>query len=211
MSSVQAHRGRRRGAVLGAIGAIAVSCWLAVTATSAQAQPRAQPAPQPNAQPVPRAKPAADRRIEIKRKLMAFRAYRVTEELMLDETAAARVFPLLTKYDQKVDQLTVERVELNQALRSPPADAKAIDELIRRTLANRRAMVELDEQRLGELRKVLTAAQTARLLVLLPQIERQIKAQIRRGMRQDSDPLTPRQRKRDRKANRDLMDFDDVE
>jgi hypothetical protein len=206
MSSVQAHRGRRHGAVLGALGAIAVSCWLAVS--SAQAQPSGPPNAQPNAQ---QAKPGADRRLEIKRKLMAFRAYRVTEELALDETAAARVFPLLTKYDQKVDQLTVERVELNKALRSPPADAKAIDDLIRRALANRRALVELDEQRLGELRKVLTAAQTARLLVLLPQIERQIKAQIRRGMRQDGDPLNPHPRKRNRKADRDLMDLDDVE
>jgi hypothetical protein len=210
MSSVQAHRGRRHGAVLGALGAIAVSCWLAVS--SAQAQPSGQPRAQPNAQPnAQQGKPGADRRLEIKRKLMAFRAYRVTEELALDETAAARVFPLLTKYDQKVDQLTVERVELNKALRSPPADAKAIDDLIRRALANRRALVELDEQRLGELRKVLTAAQTARLLVLLPQIERQIKAQIRRGMRQDGDPLNPHPRKRNRKADRDLMDLDDVE
>jgi hypothetical protein len=194
--------------VLGAMAAIAVSLGLAIGSTTAQAQPR--PHPQPNAQVVPQGK--ADRRLEIKRKLMAFRAYRVTEELALDEAAAARVFPLLTKYDQKVDQLIVERVELHKGLRAPPVDAKAIDELIRRTLANRRALLDVEEQRLTELRKVLSAEQTARLLVLLPQIERQIKMQIRRSTRQqDGEPLSPQQRKRNRKADRDLMNLDDVE
>jgi hypothetical protein len=220
MSSGQAQGGRRRGAVLKTIGAIAVSCWLAVTSSAAQAQPRRQPAPQPNAQPVmPQAKPGNHRRLEIKRKLMAFRAYRVTEELALDEATAALVFPLLAKYDQKVDQLTVERVKLHKALRSPPAETGAIDDLIRRALANRRALLDLEEQRLNELRKVLSAQQTARLLVLIPQIERQIKAQIRRSVQQDRNLLSPssRQRNRDRKpdrdqqADRDLMDLDDVE
>lgn len=212
---VLARTGARTAARIGArVGALAsaliVGLWLGTLAPSAEAQPR------PAAQPTPRAAPSAsskgDRRAEIKRKLMAFRAYRVTEELALDETAAARVFPLLSKYDQKVEQLTAERIQLNKELRNPPVDAKAIDDLIRRAQANRRAMLELDEQRLSELRKVLSAAQTARLLVVLPEIERQIKAQIRRSLRQqDGDPLNPFPRKRGRKALRQSDDFDEVE
>lgn len=196
-----------RRTALARISALAVGLWLGAAASMAEAQPRPVPQPAPAS---PQGK--VDRKVEIKRKLMAFRAYRVTEELALDEASAARVFPLLSKYDQRVEQLTAERIQLNKELRSPPADAKAIDDLIRRTQANRRALLELDEQRLGELRKVLTAAQTARLLVVLPEIERQIKGQIRRTLRQqDGDPLNPFPRKRGRKAMRQQYDLDEVE
>lgn len=193
-------------------GALIVGLWLSALAASAEAQPRPQPAPQPTQSAAgPQGK--LDRKLEIKRKLMAFRAYRVTEELALDEASAARVFPLLSKYDQRVEQLTAERIALNKELRNPPADAKAIDDLIRRTQANRRALLELDEQRLAELRKVLSAAQTARLLVVLPEIERQIKAQIRRSLRQEGGEFAPFPRKRGRKALRQQQqdDLDEVE
>ncbi len=149
--------------------------------TAARAQPSAQPAP--TAQSAQPAQAQQQRRAEIRKKLLAFRAYRVTEELQLDEAGATRVFPLLTKYDQQIEQLTLERFELHKALRQNPTDAKVIDDLIRRTLANRRAFVELEERRIGELRKVLSPVQTARLLVVLPEIEQQIKSQIRRSVR----------------------------
>jgi hypothetical protein len=194
--------------------AMASAGWLGGVA---MAQPGATAPRAPTTAPrpaQPQAQPAAggvDRRAEIKRKIRAFRAYRLTEELALDETLAARVFPLLGKYDQQVEQLTIESVELLKALRPTTIDAKLADELIRRTLANRRAFVELDEKRIGELRKVLSAEQTARLLVVLPQIERQIKQQIRRSMRRDGDPLSePGGRKRNRKA-RQQLELDDVE
>ena len=207
LARTEARTAAREGGRVGAlVSALIVGLWLGALAPSAEAQPR------PDPQATPSAPGKGDRKVEIKRKLMAFRAYRVTEELGLDETAAARVFPLLSKYDQKVEQLTAERIQLTKELRNPPADAKAIDDLIRRAQANRRAMLELDEQRLGELRKVLSAAQTARLLVVLPEIERQIKAQIRRSLRQqDGDPLNPFSRKRGRKALRQQDGLDEVE
>jgi hypothetical protein len=184
----------RRGRWVARRALSAALAWIvmiggAVTAGEAMAQsdPRAR-APAPG--PLPRAQ--GTRRAEIKKKLMAFRAYRVTEELQLDEAGATRVFPLLSKYDLQIEQLTLERLGLHKALRQGPTDPRAIDELIRRTLANRRAFLDLEEKRLGELRKVLSPSQTARLLVVLPEIEQQIKAQIRRSVRrqQASDPLS---------------------
>jgi hypothetical protein len=138
---------------------------------SAEAQPGVASPPQP-----------ASMKDRIKRKILAFRAFRVTEELSLDEVGAARVFPLLAKYDQQVEQLTIERMTINRLLRQRPTSATA-DDLIKRTLANRRALLELDERRIAELRKVLTAEQTMRLMVVLPEVERQIKEQIRRSAR----------------------------
>jgi hypothetical protein len=198
-----------RGSGLFALVA-ALLLWSAAGTAEAQITPQAPP--QPGALGRPQAQtPAAIRRDEIKRKLMAVRAYRLTEELSLDEATAARVFPLLTRYDQQVEQLTAERLALHQALRKGSTDARVLDDLIRRALANRRATVELEEKRIGELRKVLSAEQTARLLVALPQIERQIKNQIRRSMRRDESGDSPRPfRKRGRKAQ-DHERLDDVE
>ena len=201
-TAINAARGSRLLAF-----AAALLLWSTGGAAEAQATPQAQP--QPGALARPQAQtPAVIRRDEIKRKLMAVRAYRLTEELSLDEATAARVFPLLTRYDQQVEQLTAERLTLHQALRKGSTDARVLDDLIRRTLANRRATVELEEKRIGELRKVLSAQQTARLLVALPQIERQIKNQIRRSMRRDESGDSPRPfRKRGRKArDHELLD-----
>lgn len=126
--------------------------------------------------------PATARREQVKRKLLALRAYRLTEELALDETSAARVFPMLAKYDPQLEQLTIERATLTKELRAGPTGAAA-EELVTRVVANRRALFELEEKRLAELRKVLTPQQTARLLVVLPEIEAQLKQQIRRAVR----------------------------
>lgn len=153
--------------------------WLALVAASAigpgvaLAQPGATP---PGAaQPPAAAGPARER---LKQKLLALRAYRLTEELGLDPAGAAGVFPVLAKYDGQLEQLTVERVAINQKLRQAPSGATA-DELINRAVANRRALLDVEERRLDELRKVLTPQQTARLLVVLPEIEAQLKRQIR--------------------------------
>lgn len=180
------------------LAAVATALLLALSAGAAQAQPRPQPA-----QPQPQANPADARRAEIKRKLMAIRAYRLTEELALDEATAAKVFPLLTKYDQQADALAAERMALNKELRQEPKDARVLDDLIRRALANRRATVDLEERRIRELRGVLTPVQTARFLVVLPEIERQIKMQVRRSMRQEEKGERPFGRKRDRKQRLD--------
>jgi Spy/CpxP family protein refolding chaperone len=184
--------------------AIAALLLMAVVAGGASAQPGAVAgAPPPM-------------REKVKQKILAFRAFRLTEELNLDEAAAARVFPLLTKYDQQVEQLTVERVTLNKALRNPPTGAKAADELIRRALTNRRAFIDLEEQRINELRKVLSPEQTVRLLVVLPEIERQIKEQIRRAVRKAGrgdplDPFAPRKGRRGGKPASPDNDLDEIE
>lgn len=156
--------------------------------------------------------PLAGKREQIKRKLMAFRAFRLTEELGLDEATATRVFPLLGKYDQRVEQLTLERRTLNKQLRQRTREPNTTNEIIDRILANRRATLELDEQRISELRKVLTPDQTARLLVILPEIERQIKNQIRRSSPPSRDEFAPRgQRNKRRRAGQPQAEMDDLE
>ncbi len=138
------------------------------------------------AAPSASAGPAGTRREEVKRKLLALRAYRLTDELALDGASAARVFPVLAKYDPQLEQLTIERAALTKELRAGPT-GPAADELVNRAVANRRALFELEDKRLAELRKVLTPQQAARLLVVLPEIETQLKQQIRRAVRNRAD------------------------
>ena len=55
-------------------------------------------------------------------------------------------------------------------------------------IANQKALWASDERRLGELRKVLTPAQVAKLLVVLPALERKIQNQLRKAIENANKP-----------------------
>src|SRR5215207_8597957 len=91
---------------------------LLLLATVAHAQPRAPNAPQ-------------DRREQVKKKIRAMRAYTLTEELGLDEKSAAKLFPILAKWDDVTDKLLVQRVDIQRRLNSGAAiEPKLLDKLI---------------------------------------------------------------------------------
>lgn len=125
-----------------------------------------------------------DRRERVKNRIRALRAYKLTEELSLDEATAGKLFPLLARYDNEFDRLLGVRADISKRLRqaSRGQDARAADKLIDEAVANQRAFWDLEEKRLAELRKILTAQQTARLLVVLPPLERKIENQLRKAI-----------------------------
>jgi hypothetical protein len=125
-----------------------------------------------------------ERREQIKKKIRAMRAFTLTEELSLDEPTAARLFPLLARYDDDTDKLLERRVELQRRLRRADTlrDPRAIERLIDDSLANQRAFWTLDDQRVGDLRKILTPLQVAKLLVVMPALERRIENQLRKAI-----------------------------
>lgn len=124
-----------------------------------------------------------DRREKVKQKIRALRAYTLTESLSLDEKTAAKLFPVLAKWDDVTDKLMVQRIDVQRQLEaSDGKDGKTIDKLIDDAMANQRALVDLEEKRLAELRKILTPGQTAKLLVVLPQFERRIRNQLARAI-----------------------------
>ena len=117
----------------------------------------------------------------VKKRVRALRAYTLTEELGLDTEGAGTLFPVLARYDDEFDRLLAARGALTKALDGAGdlKDAKAADKLIDQMLANQRTFWDLEEKRVAELRKILTPAQTARLLVVLPALERKIQNQLR--------------------------------
>jgi hypothetical protein len=166
---------------------IVMKTLLVVVAVLVASPVFAQPAPK--GPPAPAAQLGAarseTRREKIKTRIRALRAYTLTEELSLDEQTAAKLFPLLAKFDDEFDKLLVTRAEVQRRLEASAAvtDPKQLDKLIDEAIANQRAMWETEERRLVQLRKILTPAQTARVLVVLPAMERKIQNQLRRAMR----------------------------
>jgi hypothetical protein len=133
---------------------------------------------------------AQERRERIKQRIRALRAYTLTEQLALDEVTAGKLFPLLAKYDDEFDKLLASRADIQRRLGAVAdlKDPKAIDKLIDDAVSNQRALWDTEEKRLAQLRKILTPAQTARVLVVLPAMERKIQNQLRRVVQPGPGP-----------------------
>ena len=127
---------------------------------------------------------APERREQIKKKIRALRAYTLTEELALDEATATRLFPALARYDDETDRLLQNRVDVQRRLRRAETmrDPREVERLIDLALANQRAFWDVEERRITELRKILTPVQVAKVLVVLPALERKIQNQLRRAI-----------------------------
>jgi hypothetical protein len=160
----------------------------------AEAQPHRPGAPGPSERrerdrereddgPAPASGPS-ERREQIKKKIRAMRAYTLTEELALDEQTAGRLFPVLARYDDETDKLLEKRIDVQRRLRHADSikDAKAVDRLIDEAVANQRGFWDLEEKRVTDLRKVLTPVQAAKLLVVMPMLERKIQNQLRKAI-----------------------------
>ena len=149
-----------------------------------------------------------DRRETIKKKIRALRAYTLTEELKLDDKTAAQLFPALARWDDVTDKLLVQRVDLTRQLAGAGAlkDPRAIDKLIDAAVANQKAFWDLEDKRLAELRRILTPAQTARLVMVLPAFERRIQNQLRKAIQNRGAGRASRRNNLD-----DLGDDDDFD
>jgi hypothetical protein len=145
-------------------------------------------APTVSAQPA--GPPGIARRERIKKKIRAMRAFTLTEELQLDETTAGRLFPALAKWDDEFDRLLQQRADIEKRLKGADAikDPRALDKLVDEAVANQRAFWDAQDKRLSELRKILTPAQTARLLVVLPALEKKIENQLMRAIKGGGGP-----------------------
>lgn len=122
---------------------------------------------------VSQADKAEKKRAKLKKKIRTMRAIVLAEELDLDEDTAAKLFPILNKYDDEFAKLAKEAGELRDQIDATTDDA-ALDDLVDDLVANQRARWSLDEDRFKACRKVLSARQAAKILVVLPEIDRKI-------------------------------------
>lgn len=166
---------------------VRLSRGLILAITLAMSGPAAgQPAP---ATPAPK----AERLDKVKQRARALRAYSLTEQLDLDEATAAKLFPALATFDDELDRLLAARGELQRRLGAAKGlDSTAANKLVDDTVANQRAIWDAEDRRIKQLRMILTPAQTARLLVVLPALERKLQDQMRRAAAAPAAPKPPR-------------------
>ena len=159
---------------------LALALLLAVAASSVAS---AQPARPQTAGPAPAAG-AMTKRERIKKRIQALRAYMLIDELGVDDQQSAKLLGVFSRYDDDFEKLLTARADLMRRLAAvTEKDAKAdSDKLIDDMIANERAVRDVETRRLADLRKMLTPAQTAHLIVALPQLERKIQNQLRRAI-----------------------------
>jgi len=165
-----------------------LSLTVALLACGAHSTPAAaQPAGQPTSAPAAKARPGIEaKRARLRQRIRAIRAWRLTEALKLDEATAAKLFPILSRYDghlvKAARQGRTLRRQLRQAVKKGVPDAQ-MSALVDRVVAQQAAMWKLQAKRFQAVRKVLSPRQAATILVVLPQIDRAIERRIRAAMK----------------------------
>lgn len=156
---------------------------------AASAEPPRRPAPPTGGAAHATPAPTADRRSpdqlrkEVVERMRALRAWRIVEELKLDETTSAKLFPILAKHDEQELALAAERHHIAQEIRhllaAPQPDDAKLTAAINRMLANRAKRHASKDEQIKDVRKVLTPVQQAKLVLLLPRLEREFARVIR--------------------------------
>jgi hypothetical protein len=137
--------------------------------------------------------PAAERKVDKERlreqimdKLRAERMWKLTEALKLDEVTAARLFPLLAKFDDTERAIAKERGplarELRDTLDAPTPDGNRVSGLVDRLIEIRKRRQALEIEKLSAVRKVLSPTQMGKLLLLAPKIDEGFRDRIRQAV-----------------------------
>ncbi len=115
-------------------------------------------------------------RQEVLERMRALRAFRIVDALKLDEATSARLFPILSRYDDRELQIATERHQVMRELRAdadaPQPDDARLNGDLARLMAIRTKQRAMEDDRIRDVRKVLTPAQQAKLVLLLPRLER---------------------------------------
>jgi len=129
--------------------------------------------------------PAQPLREKVREKIKVLRMARLVEALELDERTAARLMPIIGKAYDDIGAVAKDageaRRELRRLIESGSNDPQPINALIDRLVANKLKIDQLETEMFREVRKVLTPLQLARLVLVLPEINRELMQQVRRA------------------------------
>ena len=131
------------------------------------------------------AQPGEGPRAELRERVRQAVVQRLSQQLALDAPTAARFDQVTKAIDDQIAGVQADNRrahhELKLLLDSGRADEASVARLSDRILANRAKVRQLEDSRLIETRKVLKPVDFARLLVVFPQINKQIHEQIMRA------------------------------
>ena len=125
------------------------------------------------------------KREKIREQMKAVVTAKIIEELDLDEEGAKKLFPVLDKYQDQIAALHKDngdvRREIRKLLDADKVDDAKVNKQIDKIIANRAKIATLESDMFKDVRKVLTATQAAKLVVILPMIRERLERKIRKA------------------------------
>lgn len=128
------------------------------------------------------AQPDGQKRAQVRGKIVEFAMGQIQQQLALDAPTLARFRAVADKYEPQIAGLHKEvgmaMKELNAQLAAAQPDEGRLSQLADTIVNDRTKVQALEAQRTADNRHVLTPTQFAKLIVVWPQINRQVKIEI---------------------------------
>ena len=125
--------------------------------------------------------PSKEQIKKIRKRVAILKLWKLTQALDLDEATAAKLFPLINKYDKK--RFVIEqsmRKDMKKLRRSvDTANPEKLEELIRRIEGNHRELQAINYQQLEKLREVLPVRKHAKFIIFKQDFNREMRKIIR--------------------------------
>jgi len=137
--------------------ALTLMICLAGLAGASYAQDEAPPPEDPQA------------RVEAMKRIEMYRIFKLTEVLELENEDAARIFPIIQRYDSQFRQISEKKEKLLQEmhleLKKETPDQKRLKKLVDDVLGIEREFIKVRAAQFEELKKELNGEQYARFLI----------------------------------------------
>lgn len=137
--------------------------------------------------------PTKELREKIRNRIETLRMWRLTRALDLDEKTAARLFPLLNRYDKKREKIERGIRDDMDALRSALNDKRMseLKDILESLEDKHRELQRLNDEERAELKKVLTPEQQAKYILFQYRFKRDIRRIIEKARRRHLKPPPP--------------------
>ncbi len=131
--------------------------------------------------------PGEDEIGRVRKKVEVMRAWRLTEELDLDEETTSRLFPAMRRSDRQRQEVEADNRRIirlvSAELGKPEPDPEVIDGALDELVKNRLRTFRNEEEHLQEVRRILSAEDTARYLLFQVRFQKEIRERIMRAGR----------------------------
>lgn len=124
----------------------------------------------------------------VRKKIEALRAWRISEELDLDQETSARLFPVMRDADEKgwrIESMNRALIrEMDLQLKKGEPDPGKINGILDRLQANRMEKARIENRHLKRVREILSPEDTARYLIFQFRFQKELKQKAARAFRE---------------------------
>jgi len=132
----------------------------------------------------------------VREKIETLRAWRISEELDLDEKTSAKLFSAMREADEEGWRIEAQNRELMRELRAQLEKEKKepgkISEILDNLTRNRMEKVRAEDRHFSRVREILSPEDTARYLMFQLKFQRELRERAARAFREGSDRMEDR-------------------